>query len=132
MEKTTKPEMGKSFGVFSPTGHVVIVFSGDAEAKMARNALIAGGFRSDSIVRLNKDEVLSQTQESEKTDIKILQLGQEMEKVQRFAEFAKQGCGFLVVSAPGEEDSKHAIDLVHAFKPIFAEKYNRLTIQELA
>jgi hypothetical protein len=132
MEKMTKPEMPTSFGVFSPTGHVVIAFGSDADAKNARQALIGDGIGVDKITLYRSDEVLSQIEGSRKTDNKIFQMGQEEEKVKRYTELARQGCGFLVVYAPSDEDSKRVMDIVHPLKPKFAEKYNRLTLEELA
>ena len=132
MEKMTKPYIPTSFGVFSPTGHVVIAFDSDADARKARQALISGGVGADEISVYRSDEVLSQIEETRKTDNKIFQLGQEEEKVKRFTELANQGSGFLVVFAPSDDDSKRVMDLVHPLKPKFAEKYNRLTLEELA
>ena len=132
MEKMTKAEMPTSFGVFSPTGHVVIAFESDADAKNARQALIGDGIGVDKITLYRSDEVLSQIEGSRKTDNKIFQMGQEEEKVKRYTELARQGCGFLVVYAPSDEDSKRVMDIVHPLKPKFAEKYNRLTLEELA
>jgi len=132
MEKMTKSDMPTSFGVFSPTGHVVVVFESDAEAKQARQKLIDSGIGVDEITLYRSGEVLSQIEGSRKSDNKIFQMGQEEEKVKRYAELAKQGCGFLVVYAPADEDSKRVMKIVHPLKPKFAEKYNRLTIEELA
>lgn len=132
MEKMTKPNMPTSFGVFSPTGHVVIAFDNDADARQARQTLVSGGIGADEITVYRSDEVLSQIEGSRETDTKILQLGQEEEKVKRYDELAREGCGFLVVYAPADEDSKRVMDLVHPLKPKFAEKYNRLTLEELA
>ena len=33
----------RSFGVFAPTGYLVIAFPGEAEASKAREALLTGG-----------------------------------------------------------------------------------------
>jgi hypothetical protein len=132
MEKMTKAAIPTSFGVFSPTGHVVIAFESDADARKGRRALISGGIGVDEITVYRSDEVLSQIEGSRKTDSKIFQMGQEEEKVKRYTELAQKGCGFLVVYAPADEDSNRVMDLVHPLKPKFAEKYNRLTLEELA
>jgi hypothetical protein len=132
MEKMTKSEMPTSFGVFSPTGHVVVAFENDADAKDARKKLIASGIGADEITHYSSAEVLSQIEGSRKTDNKIFQMGQEEEKVKRYTELAKQGSGFLVVYAPSDDDTKGVMDILNPLKPKFAEKYNRLTLEELA
>jgi hypothetical protein len=132
MEKMTKAQAPTSFGIFSPTGHVVVAFDSDADAKKARQALVTGGITGDEITYYSSAEVLSQIEGSRETDNKLFQLGQEEEKVKRYTELANRGCGFLVVYAPADQDSKRVMDLLHPLKPVFAEKYNRLTLEELA
>ena len=60
-----------------------------------------------------------------------LQIGQEIAKVDEYLALAKQGCGFLLLHAPEEEAAKGAVEIVRCFNLKFAEKYNRLTIEEL-
>jgi hypothetical protein len=132
MEKMSKADMPTSFGVFSPTGHIVVAFESEAVAKNARQGLITSGVASDKISLYRSDEVLSQIENSRKTDNKIFQLGQEEEKVKRYDELAKRGCGFLVVFAPKDKETEQVMKILNPFKPKYAEKYNLLTLQELA
>ena|ERR1035441_8862127 len=132
MEKMTKSDIPTSFGIFSPTGHIVIAFESEAVAANARQALLTAGIGSDKITMYRSDEVLSQIEGSRETDNKIFQLGQEEDKVKRYTELAKRGSGFLVVYAPKDEETKRVMEILHPFKPKFAEKYNLLTLQELA
>jgi hypothetical protein len=132
VEKMTKGQMQTSFGIFSPTGHVVMAFATEADADKAKGALLSAGFKSDSITQYSSSEVLTQIKGTEDTDQKAYQLGQETEKVEQYAELARKGSGFLVVYAPKDADSKRAVDTVRPFHLKFAEKYNRLTLEELA
>jgi hypothetical protein len=132
MEKMTKAEMPTSFGVFSPTGHIMIAFESDVVARKARQTLIDGGISPDRITYYGGAEALSQIEGSRESDNKIFQLGQEEEKVKRYTELAKQGAGFVVVYAPSDDETKNVMDLVRPLKPKFAEKYNLLTLEELA
>jgi hypothetical protein len=121
-----------SFGVFSPTGHVVMVFTTEENAKKAREALLAGGFSGDDLTLYRNEEVLSELEKSERQAASPAQIGQDVAKVLEYLALAKEGCGFLVVHAPEEERAKRAIDLVRPYGLRFAEKYNRLTLEELA
>ena len=132
MEKMTKSQIPTSFGVFSPTGHVVMAFENDAEARTARQTLIHAGISGDEITHFSAAEVLAHIESSRESENKLFQLGQEEEKVKRYTELAHQGCGFLVVYAPADKDSKRVMEIVKPLKPKFAEKYNRLTLEELA
>jgi len=60
------------------------------------------------------------------------QIGQDAAKIEEYLALAKEGCGFLVVHAPEDERSKQAIAIVRPLGLKFAEKYNRLTLEELA
>ena len=64
MEEMTKANLPTSFGVFSPTGHVVVAFENEAVAKNARQALITNGIASDKVTLYRSDEVLSQDRKS--------------------------------------------------------------------
>lgn len=132
MSKATKARFPHSFGVFSPTGYVLMAFADDGSAEKARQALIRGGFREDDVIHYGKQEVLAELEKDEEHSEDPLQIGQEMDKVNRYIELAKQGAGFLALHAPEEELSRRAISIVRPFRLKFAEKYNRLTMEELA
>src|SRR6267378_2389499 len=58
VKKSTKPSFPRSFGAFSPTGHVVTAFTTDADAEKARQTLLRNGFGEEEVTHYNKDEVL--------------------------------------------------------------------------
>jgi tRNA A58 N-methylase Trm61 len=132
MKKLTKANFPRSFGVFSPTGHVVMAVANDAGAKQARNALFQNGFSEDDVTHYNKDEVLSEFEKSEAHAVDPIQIGQDVAKVEEYLELARQGSGFLIVHAPEDEEAKRAVRIAKPFGLKFAEKYNRLTLEELA
>jgi hypothetical protein len=132
MSKLTNATFPTSFGVFSPTGHIVTAFSTDGNAKKARQALLDGGVAEHDVTHYNKDEVISEFEESEKQAVNPIQLGQDVTKVEEYLALAKEGCGFLVVHAPKNERAKLAITIVSPYQLKFAEKYNWLTVEELA
>jgi hypothetical protein len=121
-----------SFGVFSPTGYVVMAFANDDSARMAREALLAAGFSESDVARYNKDEVIAECEKSNEQADSPVQIGQDIAMIAEYLALAKQGCGFLVVHAPEEDRTKKALAIVHPYGLKFAEKYNRLTLEELA
>lgn len=130
-----KPVLAKfptSFGVFSPTGHVVMAFADDESARMAREALLAGGFNEGDVTRYNKNDVIVECERSNEQASNPVQIGQDVAKIAEYLALAKEGCGFLVVHAPEDERSKQAVAIVQPYGIRFAEKYNRLTLEELA
>ena len=132
MKKDTKVRFATSFGVFSPTGHVVMVFPTGGDAERARQLLFNNGFALEDVTHYNKDEVMAELKKSEKQSESPVQIGQEVAKVDEYLVFAKQGCGFLVLHAPEDEAAKRAVAIVKPLGLKFAEKYNRLTMEKLA
>ena len=132
MKKDTRMQFPTSFGVFSPTGHVVMAFATDGEAERARQLLINNGFVEGDVTHYNKDEVMAELEKSEEQAKSPAQIGQEVAKVDEYLVLAKQGCGFLVLHAPEDKDAERAVATVKPLGLKFAEKYNRLTIEELA
>ena len=132
MKKDTRMQFPTSFGVFSPTGHVVMAFATDGEAERARGLLVKNGFAEEDVTHYNKDEVMAELEKSEEQANSPVQIGQEVAKVDEYLVLAKQGCGFLVLHAPEDETAKRAVAIVKPLGLKFAEKYNRLTIEELA
>jgi hypothetical protein len=132
MKTETKMRFPKSFGVFSPTGHVVMAFTTDGEAERARELLLKNGFAQGDVTHYGKDEVMAELEKSEEQATSPAQIGQEVAKVDEYLVLAKQGCGFLVLHDPEDESAKRAVAIVKPLGLKFAEKYNRLTMERLA
>jgi hypothetical protein len=132
MKKDTRMQFPTSFGVFSPTGHVVMAFATDGDAELARQLLLKNGFAQEDVTHYNKGEVMAELEKSEKQSESPVQIGQEVAKIDEYLVLAKQGCGFLVLHAPKDEVAKRAVGIVKSLGLKFAEKYNWLTIEELA
>jgi len=132
MTKPVRAKFPTSFGVFSPTGHIVMAFPDDERAGRARAALIAGGFSEGEVTQYDKNEVIVESEKSLKQETNPVQIGQDVAKAEEYLAFAKEGCGFLMVHAPEEDRTKQEIAIAHPFGLKFAEKYNRLTLEELA
>jgi len=130
--RAAKPRFPRSFGVFSPTGHIVMAFENDSDAEHARQALFHSGFGGDDVTRYTKEEVLEEFRRSEDQAFNPLQMGQEVAKAEEYLELARQGAGFLVVLAPDDASARQAVRIAKPLGLKFAEKYNRLTLEELA
>jgi hypothetical protein len=120
-----------SFGVFSPTGHVVMAFETDGEAERARQLLVDSGFAAEDVTHYSKNEVITEMEKSEEHVANAAQIGQEGPKVHKYLELARRGCGFLILHAPADADAQRAVAIVKPLGLKFAEKYNRLTLEEL-
>jgi hypothetical protein len=127
-----KPQFRESFGVFSPRGSIVMVFPDEAIAEKARQALVQSGFSEDDVIHYGRNEVMKEFEKSEEHASDPGQIGQDVAKVDMYLDYAKEGCGFLVVRAPKSEQAQSALEVAHQYGLKFAEKYNRLTIEQVA
>jgi hypothetical protein len=132
MAKAIRAKFPTSFGVFSPTGHVVMAFPDDERAEKARAALVVAGFAESDVTRFTASEVIAEGRKSEEQAVSPIQIGQEVAKIEEYVELAQAGAGFLVVHAPELDRAKQAVVIGKPFGLKFAEKYNRLTLEELA
>lgn len=132
MVKAIRAKFPTSFGVFSPTGHLVMAFPNDDLAGKACSALLAGGFGQEEVTRYTPDEVIAECEKSSGQESNPVQIGQDVAKIEEYLALAKEGSGFLVVHAPESDRTRLAIAIVKPHGLKFAEKYNRLTLEELA
>jgi hypothetical protein len=132
MDKSTKTKLPTSVKLFSPTDRLVMAFTTDDNAEKARQALLARGFPETDIARYTKEAVIAELGGEEEQAVNPLQVGQDVPKITEYLALAKEECGFLVIHAQKDEESKRAIDISRPYGLKFAEKYNRLTLEELA
>jgi hypothetical protein len=109
-----------------------MVFPDDDSAEEARQALVRKGFREEDITHYGRNEVLMELEKSEQHVSDPLQIGQEVAKVDLYLDYAKESCGFLLVHVSNGEQTQSALDIAHHHGLKFAEKYNRLTLEQLA
>lgn len=131
MSRMDRANLPTTFGVFSPTGHVVMGFASDAAMAEAREALLSAGFSEDAITAFRSGEVVSDIEKMRSNASLFAMLGNEELLMKQHAELARQGGRFLVVQAPGEPEVDQAVDLARSYGLKLAHKYNRLTLQEL-
>jgi hypothetical protein len=127
-----KPRFRESFGVFSPKGFVVMVFPSEDSADKARAELLQNGFIKEDVIHYCRDEVMKEFEKSEEHSVDPVQIGQDLAKVEVYLDYAKEGSGFLVVRAPKDEQTRSALEIAHRYGLKYAEKYNRLTMEQVA
>jgi hypothetical protein len=109
-----------------------MVFPDDDSAEKTRQALLQSGFREEDVTHYGRNEVLKEFEKSEHHVSDPVQIGQDVAKVETYLDYAKEGCGFLLVHLVSDEQTQSALDVAHRYGLKFAEKYNRLTLEQLA
>ena len=132
-ENMVKTNPLRTFGVFSPIGHVVLAFATDTDAARAREALLTGGYEEDEVLHYRGDEVIADAEQTRDNLGVLARLGLSMEwsEVERDVQLAQQGAAFLVVYAPSEAETNRVINVARRFNTTLARKYHRLAIEHL-
>jgi hypothetical protein len=128
-KKLERAHLPRWFGLFSPTGHVVMGFASDADMTLARNALLGAGFRASTIAAFSSSEVVAEIRKMQKTFSKAAPLFNEFKMMKDHWALARKGGGFLIVYAPSKAETARAVKIARKFRLILAHKYNRLTVQ---
>jgi hypothetical protein len=117
---------GVSFGIFYPTRHVVAVFPSVEATRSGLQVLCYAGFRLWETIVVPGEEAEKFLEElrahgSLWTGLmtEVSRLPQtEAAVVDRYAQLAQTGGGFLVAHAPGEDEATNISQLLHPLQPI--------------
>lgn len=121
-------------GVFYPTGHIVTGFeSSDANkdaALYAQKALLDGGISQDHMT-LFASSTMAREAADNLEHAGILSVGASLPAREMQLELAKDGCDFLMIYAPTDNDQDKVIKLLQGHPLRYAAKYHRLVIEDL-
>lgn len=117
-------------GIFYPTGHVVTAFANRHLAVRARKALEGAGFAGDDLMEVNPETMAREAAENLSTK-GLLAVGASAPAREKQLELAEQGCHFLIVHAPGDEDHERLEKALAGMSVRYAVKYRRLIIENL-
>jgi hypothetical protein len=90
MAKPVRAKFPPSFGVFSPTGHIVMAFGDDNSAEMAQRALLTRGFGKNEVTRYDKEDVILECKKSMEHASSPAQIGQDVAKIEEYLALAKK------------------------------------------
>lgn len=130
-EKTLlqQQEDGSDLGNFYPTHHVVLAFEKKEQADNVCDRLREAGF--NDIRAIDDQQMIIASQRGLDTASPIAAMGSSLKMVELHNELAKEGCHFLIVKAPSNDDTEKLMAIVRKSPFRLAQKYKRLVIQTL-
>jgi hypothetical protein len=128
-----------SFGIFYPKKHVVAVFPSYEQAQAAYKVLSAGGFRMWEIIAVSGPEVqrfleqirMNRTLWDELVKEVSRFLDTEINLVEHYGQWARQGAGFLVVRAVDHNAAERVAAILSPLKPFAMHWFMSAYIQHL-
>ncbi len=127
----TSEELGHSFGVLKPVGHVVISVPTEEHARQVLQALPRIGIEVDAVRHLGDQEMLRLLDEGLAAASPLAGIGQEANLAQAQRTLAARGYHFLVVRAENREQATQIADAAKPFAAERAQYYGHLVIEEL-
>lgn len=131
IKRLTKADHPQSFGAFKPVGHVVVAMPDDESAAAAVRALLEAGFEPEDILEYTAAEEDDEMDRMLAHTSGMAGFGYEVSLMRRYQQLAKQGASWLIVYAPDDAAGYRVADVVREHGARLAEKYHRLTIEDL-
>ena len=128
MDKTNPP---KTLGVFKPVGHTLIAFRSDADLQVAVKLLAEAGFADSACVRYTPAEMMAQVESELLTASPLASFGYELDLVKAHGILAQDGCSFLVVHAPEDDQAERVAVVARATKAVTAQRYGTFMIEDV-
>lgn len=117
-------------GVFYPTGHIVAAFTDEPSARRALDCLVREHWPEDHVVYVDPASMEREAEENLE-HASFLSAGASVPARQKQLELAREGCHFLLIFAPDDEDQERAMQLLDGLAVRYAVKYHRLIIENL-
>jgi hypothetical protein len=131
IKRMTKEDHPQSFGAFKPVGHVVVAMPDDVKAAAAVQALRAAGFDALDILQYTAAEEDDEMDRMLQHASDFAGFGYEISLMRRYRQLNQEGASWLIVYAPDDARTYKVADIVKSHDAVVAEKYNRLTIEDL-
>jgi len=120
-------------GVFYPTGHMVLMFPTQEDARHACELLRKDGVSEDDLILATPQEFERQITGAtdEDDDVLLPSVGTEADTARQFRELAHQGHHALIVHASARLSSEHVLDLLHDTPISYGQRYRFLVMEDL-
>ena len=133
MKPFSMERMRNMRGVFYPTGHIVLMFPTEADARHACELLRHDGVKEDDLCLAKPEEFERQIIgcSDDDDDMLLPSIGTESDTAVHFRELAHAGHHALIVHASAKLTSSHVLDLLHDSHISYGQRYRFLVIEDL-
>lgn len=126
-----KADPPRSFGVFKPEGHTVLVFPDAQKLDDAALHLTAAGLISSGVTRYTPEEMMAQSEQDLEGASALASVGQELNLVKFHRGLARKGCYFMVVLTKNDEIARQVAEIARPLGAVAAQHYGTFIIEDL-
>lgn len=119
------------FGIFYPTGWMVLAFPDLEAAERVRRDLLTGGYDEEDCRLVEASRVVPAAAQQLEDAGFFAQLGKADEAVALHLAAAKRGAAFLIVYAPSDAEAERVMNVARRVPFEFAHRYRRFAIQDM-
>lgn len=130
IKRMTKADLPHSLGAFKPVGHVLMAVRQEQLADVLQ-ALRDAGFDDEDILDFSADEHAGRMEQMLDHASDFAGFGYEIVLMRRYKKLAEEGCEFLLVYAPEDEDTERVGEVAERLGLPAAVKYHRLVEEDL-
>ena len=132
-KRMTKGELDamRTLGALNPLGHAILAFANDGVAADAKKSLLGAGFAEDDILTYTSGELFPDLDAMMRNASGAAGFGYEITLMRRYMTLASEGCGWLIVYAPDEEQIKKIAVVAKQFPARSAVHYGRFASEDL-
>ena len=131
IKRMTKEDLPHSLGAFKPVGHVLMAVRDEDQAKAAEQALRDAGFDEEDVLHFSAGEHAGRMDEMLDHASDFAGFGYEIVLMRRYKKLSGEGCRWLLVYAPTDEEGERVGDIARRFGSPMAVKYHRLVEEDL-
>lgn len=120
-------------GVFYPTGHMVLMFPTEQDARLALELLRKDHISEDDLYLVAPQEFESTVMGAcdDDDDVVLPSVGTEAETAQHFRQLAHEGHYAVIVHASAKLTSDHVVDLLKDTHIAYGQRYRYFVIEDL-
>lgn len=127
----TDENQSREAGMFYPKGFIVAGFDVETQAQKLRDALHQLGFAANEVTFVSAADMAQQAGENLENPSVFSGMGSTLAIREKQFDLAKQGCSFLLIKAPEDEQEKTALQAFAGVPVRYAVKYRMLVIENM-
>ena len=131
IKRMTKEDIPHSLGAFKPVGHVIMALRDEEQAQAAEQALRDAGFDGEDVLHFSAGEHAGRMDEMLDHASDFAGFGYEIVLMRRYKKLCAEGCRWLLIYAPTDEEGETVGDIARRFGSPMAVKYHRLVEEDL-
>jgi hypothetical protein len=117
-------------GLFYPTGYIVAAIEPPGDARTLKQTLLQAGFKDEEIL-ISPAQEMAEEAKKNLDDNTGATVGATVPVREKQLHLAQEGCDFLIIHAPADDDEKRALAALSGRYLRYAVKYRLLVIENL-